>query len=70
MIEVVLGLVGESLKLWNHKEKTKYQDNYLRLSREYWQELNKEDQDHSLLDNLEREINDLGKFLTQAMRDK
>lgn len=41
MIGELLAVLGAGLSLWNHKEKTKYQDRFIQLKRDLYEEQNK-----------------------------
>lgn len=58
MVESLLKVLEVGLSLWEHKEKHKYQDKYLKLKREYYEESNKPrgDRDGAILDNIEFEL--------------
>lgn len=67
MVELVLGLLGSTLSLWESKEKTKYIDKYIKLQREYYNEVNKEIFDDAVLDNINFELRLLGEALNSAI---
>jgi len=41
MVEVLFGVLMQGLKLWNHKESTKYLDEVIKLQQDYLDEYNK-----------------------------
>ena len=56
MISSILKLLGSALSIWEHKEKNKYFDRYVKLENKYYEEYQKDKPDHSTLDNIEREL--------------
>lgn len=49
MIQSIIKLLEVGLSLWLHKEKTKYQDKFIKLKAEWYAEINKPD---SLIDDV------------------
>ena len=49
-------LLGIALKIWEHREKTKYLVSYLDLKKKYYEESNRETPDNCVLDNIEFEL--------------
>ena len=41
MIDQIFRVLGAGLEVWNHHLKTKYQNKYYKLKKEYWEEVNK-----------------------------
>jgi hypothetical protein len=72
MFSALLDILAEALKLWNTKEKTKYQDRYLSLKRDYYAEQNKDADSRSdaVLDNLEFELRILGHAVAAGLREQ
>lgn len=64
MISSIFSLLGSVLTIWEHKEKNKYKEKYMRLEREYYEETKKDQPSDAVLDNIEFEllllINSLG----------
>lgn len=62
MTEAFLKLLGSALSIWDSKEKTKYQDKYQKLMKDWYEENNKPDWERSnaVLDNIEFELRVLG----------
>jgi len=56
VINSIFKLLGSALSIWEHKEKNKYYDSYIELERRYYEESKKTQPDHSLMDNIEREL--------------
>jgi hypothetical protein len=46
-LKLVLGILKEGLKLWASKESTKYLDRVIKLEKEYYEELNKPEDERS-----------------------
>jgi hypothetical protein len=46
-INLFLGVLKEGLKLWNDRQATKYLDRIIQLEKDYYEELNKPDEDQS-----------------------
>lgn len=59
MVGAVLAILGSALSIWDSKEKTKYVDRVLFLKKEWYEEINKpeNDRDDSVLDHIEWELN-------------
>lgn len=55
-LDIIMGLLGSGLKIWEHKEKTRYQRKYERLMREYKEINNDEVIDQQKLDLLEFDL--------------
>jgi len=71
MVNTLLSILGAGLSLWDSKEKTKYQDKYLKLRKRYFDEEKKERPDHAVLDNLEFELYELSEsFAAEVARSK
>ncbi len=62
MFESILKVLGAGLTLWSDKEKSKYQDKYIKLKRAIYEEENKPANERSdaVLDNLAFELCLLG----------
>jgi hypothetical protein len=56
MVSSILGLLGSIFTIWEHKEKNKYKEKYMRLEREYYEESKKENPSDAVLDNIEFEL--------------
>jgi hypothetical protein len=58
MTESIIKLLEVGLSLWLSKEKTKYQDKFLKLKREYYEEFNKDPavRSDAVLDNVRFEL--------------
>jgi hypothetical protein len=58
MVADVIKLLGTGLSLWEHKEKNKYVDKYMRLKQEHYEESNKPDhlRDDGRLDRIVWEL--------------
>lgn len=58
MLESILKVLGAGLTLWSDKEKAKYQDRFIKLKREYYEEYNKDASHRSdaVMDNLAFEL--------------
>lgn len=58
-IKVILSLADTGLKLWQQKDARKYIDQLIELKQEYYNEINKpeEDRDHARLDRVEFRLN-------------
>jgi hypothetical protein len=48
-LQLILGVLKEALKLWNAKEKNKYLNEVLKLEKEYYEELSKDELNRSQL---------------------
>lgn len=59
-VESILKILGAGLSIWESKEKTKYLDTFLKLKQEYFDEFNKDPQDHSALDLISYKLQLLG----------
>lgn len=46
-LQLTLGILKEGLKLWASKESTKYLDQVVKLEKEYYEELNKREDERS-----------------------
>lgn len=59
MIDSIFKLLGAGLSLWDTKEKTKYQDKFIKLKKDWYEEYNKADNERSdaVLDNILFELN-------------
>ena len=69
MTELILKLLGTGLSLWESKEKRKYLDKYIRLKREYYEEVNSERPNMANLDFLTHELSLLATaFSSQAFK--
>lgn len=58
--------LAAGLGLWEHKEKTKYEDRRMRLEQAYYAEKKKPDPDHAVLDDLEFQLVLLGRAFSAA----
>lgn len=56
MVSSIFGLLGSVFTIWEHKEKNKYKEKYMRLEREYYEESKKENPSDAVLDNIEFEL--------------
>lgn len=72
MIESILGILEAGLSLWNTKEARKYQDQVIKLKKEFYEEYNKPDNERSdaRLDNIMRELLIIGEGFTAEIRTK
>lgn len=72
MITAILAIVGSALSIWDSKLKQKYVDKSLQLERDYYKAINAvgDERDNALIDNLEREIEQLAKSLALELRGK
>lgn len=68
MVNLLLGVLEQGLKLWNSHESTKYLDKLLKLKREWYEEYNKprNERDHNRLDDIEFELRILADSFIQA----
>lgn len=71
MIKSILQILGTGLSLWNHKEKTKYHDKFIKLQKEFYEEYNKPDGERSdaALDNIEFELRLLASGFCAEVRE-
>jgi hypothetical protein len=69
MVDSVFKLLGAALSIWESKEKTKYQDEYLRLKKEWRDEMDQPDDYRSQLaiDRIERELRDLASSFSYSI---
>lgn len=58
-LQLALGILREGLKLWASKESTKYLDKIVKLEKEYYEELNKPEDERS-----DRKLDDIMLELT------
>lgn len=58
IIDSLLQVLGAGLKLWSSKEASKYLDRYIKLKKEWYEEIAKPEhqQDHARIDNLKFEL--------------
>lgn len=58
LIESIFMALGSGLKLWSSYESRKYIDKFIKLKKDYYEEINKPEhlQDHAKLDNIEFEL--------------
>jgi hypothetical protein len=58
MTQILFKVLGAALSIWESKEKTKYQDEFLRLKKEWHEENDQPDHYRSqlALDRIEREL--------------
>lgn len=72
MIQELIGVLNAGLSLWDSKEKTKYQDQYLRLVREWNEEMDQPEDYRSqlALDRIERELRQLARSFTYSVGAK
>lgn len=68
MVQLILGVLEQGLKLWNSHESTKYLDKLIKLKKEWHEEYNKPLSERSdlALDNIESELRILGESFVQA----
>lgn len=69
MVEVLFGVLLQGLKLWNHKEGTKYIDEVIKLQQDYQNEYNKprHKRDNNELDSIQLRLELLSKhFIASA----
>lgn len=68
MVNLVLGVLEQGLKLWNSHESTKYLDKLIKLKKEWHEEFQKpiENRDHNRLDDIELELRILAESFIQA----
>jgi hypothetical protein len=54
LLSLVLDVLGAGLSIWDSKEKTKYQDKFIRIKTDIYEEMKKpyEDRNHAALDDL------------------
>lgn len=67
MVSAILSILGAGLSLWSSKEKTKYQDRYLKLRKRYYEEEKKDRPDHAVMDNIEFELFELSESFAAAV---
>ena len=60
----------KGLSLWESKEQRKYIDRYIKLKRKYYEEFNKERQDHRALDGILFELELLGSAFVNSPTGK
>jgi len=67
-VDLVLGVLEQSLKLWNSKEADKYLSKMIKLKKEWYEEYNKPLNDRSdiKLDNIELQLRILCQSFIQA----
>lgn len=70
MTELLLKVIGSALSIWDSKEKTKYEDQYNKLMRDWYEEINKPDdiRSNAVLDNIEFELRLFGDRFSAAIR--
>lgn len=68
MVNLLLGVLEQGLKLWNSHESTKYLDKLLKLKREWYEEYNKplDERSDNRLDDIEFELRILADSFIQA----
>ena len=64
----ILGLLGSVFSIWEHKEKNKYRDRYMKLEKEYYEESKKDQIDHARLDNIEFELLQLADSVSSKIK--
>ena len=69
MINLVLALAVEGLKLVNEKERTKLSDELLELQLKYAEEIEKDSPDHAVLDVLEQKIFLVGRSIVNRIKN-
>jgi hypothetical protein len=69
MMKVLLELVGSALSLWEHKDKNKYINEFIKLKQKYYEEYNKPPhlRSDAVLDNLEFDLRLYGYALSAAI---
>ena len=57
-LKLVFGVLEAGLQLWASKEKTKYQDKYIQLKRDFYEEYNKDFsiRNDAILDSIRSEL--------------
>lgn len=72
MIDSIFKILGAGIQLLSDKERTKYQDTYLRLKKEWNDEMDQPDDYRSQLslDRIERELRDLGDSFAYSVSGK
>lgn len=70
MIESFLKVLGTGLEIWASKEKTKYIDKYMSLKKDWYEEINKPEDQRSaaVLDNIRFELELLGAAFSATAR--
>ncbi len=70
MVELVLGVLEQGLKLWNSHESTKYLDKLISLKKDWYEEYNRPIQERSdvRLDDLELELRVLADSFIEAAK--
>ena len=56
MIDSIFKLLGSVFSIWEHKQKNKYRDKFMRLQKEYYEESKKDQPSDAVLDNIEFEL--------------
>lgn len=66
----LLNVLGAGLSIWDSKEKTKYQDQYVDLKRKYYEASNKPDdeRDDAVISNLRVELRILADSFVAAVK--
>lgn len=70
MIETILKLIGSGVEFLHTREKRKYQDQYLKLRREYYEEANKpyHEVDDARLSYIKHELKLLGSIVADELK--
>ena len=72
MIPSLFSIIGSALSIWEHKEKNKLFNKFVDLQRQYYEESNKpeNEQDFSVMDNIEFELWLLGNRFSAKVREQ
>lgn len=72
MVQLILGVLEQGLKLWNSHEATKYLDKLIALKKDWYEEYNRpiEERSDLTLDSIELELRILAESFIQASSRK
>jgi len=68
MIESILTILGAGLSLWDRKSKRKYQEKIYKLEKKYYEEIKKPRPDHAVLDDIEFELQLIGRSFASEVK--
>jgi hypothetical protein len=56
VITSIFKLLGSIFTIWEHKQKNKYKEKFMKLERQYYEETKKDQPSDAVLDNIEFEL--------------
>jgi len=68
VVKAILGLLGTTIGLWQHKNATKYSRKLLALEKKYDEEADKNPHGRNVLDHIERDIVRLSRLVIAEIK--